>query len=442
MTAPAARTVDLTLDACEAFRADREAQEASPADAPRPDDAAATGPPAAWLLIVTSIERAAGLTPPQRPAHFRRARAVWDEAAEVVNEPRYAEVGARLARWRAADPTLPLVKGLLWAIERPEAAGYTHLALAGCSALATLLPADDVRRGYVLAQSARALRTLGDLEGARERYEVSERIALRHRDRWLRVRSVVGLGATYGQLGNYPAARPVYERILRKGAPDPRFVAVAHHGLVLAAIAAKDWDAALRHGWHLLGAARRGLVPRVDVLLLMAGVCRRIGRYRAALSAAREALHHCVLPEDPMLAHKIMAEIALDTNDRALGLTHAATLRTLLHTGAGPFEDAKASLTLGLVEERWGSCKRALADISSAYEAARAHHYHELVFTVEPELARLQAAPSAPAVGASRPWADDGGTEPYQVTLSSRSRRIVSHLAALDVGGRASAVAV
>ena len=440
MTAPAAPAADhLTLDASAAFRADEAAQR-MPRPVADPGDGRAVAPndvlaPASgvWLLLVTSLERGTQLDARHRPGHFRRARVLWEEATAELGEPRYAQVGERLGRWRASDPTLPLVKELLWAFEQPEAAGYTRLALAGYAALARLVPADDARHGYILAQSARALRTLGDIEGARERYATSERLGVRHRDSWLRVRSALGLGATHHHAGNHQAAREIYRALLAKRLPDERFTAAAHHGMVLGAIAAEDWDTALAHGWHLLKAGRYGIVPRVDALLLMAAVCRRTGRYRAALNAAEAALNYAMLPEDPLLAHKVMADVALDVGDRERGLEHGAALRTLIHTGASPFEDAKALFTLGLIEERWGSHQRALADTGHAYDLACAHGYHELVFKLEAAQHRLRTTPSVASRGTGR-RGDRPSATAVEVALSSQSQRIVAHLLSLDVG--------
>jgi hypothetical protein len=139
--------------------------------------ASGAGPPsddtsraAVWLQLVVGLERAARLPRRGLPAHFRRQQPAWDAAAEALAEPRYGHIGQRLARWRAPDPRLPLVEELLWALEQPEAAGYTRLALAGVTAVGELVPVEDVRLGYVLAQSARAVRTLGGAQNAMDRY--------------------------------------------------------------------------------------------------------------------------------------------------------------------------------------------------------------------------------------------------------------------------------
>ncbi len=391
---------------------------------------------AAWLPLVLGLDRAARLPGSERAAHFRRQRPAWEAAAEAGGDERYARVGARLARWRTADPRLPLVKELLWALEQPEAAGYVRLALAGVTALGALVPPDDVRAGYVLAQSARAVRTLGDTHGAVQRYRIAERLGDRLRDRWLRVRSAIGLAATYHHLGNYPAARGVCRAILSEPQPDPRFAAVAHHGLVLSAIPAKDWDTALAHGWHLLQAARRGQAPRIDALLLMGSVCRDIGRYAAAASAATAALALCERPDDFVFTHKLLVDVALRAGDANAVRTHAAALRAHLWRGAGPYEDARALLTLAEVACRAGEQVEAREHAEAALGLARRHSHHEVEFEAEAFLTSLTQR----SADAEEPTADgcaqegehvSGSVGDGEVTLERGSERIVARVARL-----------
>jgi hypothetical protein len=319
VTAPAAPTADLTLDACAALRADVAAQGAPP-DAPT--SAAADGAvdvAGPWLLLVTSLERAAQLPPKRRPAHFRRASAVWDDAAQVLGEPRYASVGVRLARWRTTDPTLPLVRELLWGHRAARGRGVRAPGTRRVRGARPLLPAADVRRGYVLAQSARALRTLGDLDSARERYEVSKALANKRRDSWLRVRSAIGLGATYHQSGNLPAARAVFTEI-SSGARRMRGSRRQH--TKAAALRTRRAGPQLRAGARvvLLRASREGVFPRIDAWTLMASVCEGLGRYRAAAHMAEAVLRHATRPDDIAVSLQTLVATAAATCDSLGGV--------------------------------------------------------------------------------------------------------------------------
>lgn len=390
------------LDACAALRADLAAHPGHTSGAAAPNGrglapagdayrAAGPAPPApgdavraaAWLPLVVGLERAARLPHRARPAHFRRQQAAWDAAAEALADAHYARVGERLARWRAPDPRLRLVKEVLWALEQPEAAGYTRLALAGMNALGELVTTADVRSGYVLAQSARAVRTLGNSLEALNRYIFSEKLGRRFRDKWLCARSAVGLATTHQYLGNYPSARAVFRRVLEQETPDAQFIAAAHHGLLISAMAAQDWDAALGEVWHLLQAGQSGAIPRAEVLNLMAELCYRVGRYEVAARGAEAALQVSFRPDQTITALAVLVDVAAASHDRTLGLRYGPLLRDHIGGAAGPFEDARALLSLAGLEHVLGSSKVANRDLDRARIVAAELHYHELQFKAD-----------------------------------------------------------
>jgi hypothetical protein len=163
----------------------------------------------------------------------------------------------------------------------------------------------------------------------------------------------------------------------------------------------------------------------------MAAVCRQVGRYRAALAAANAALGHAKLPEDTVVARRIIAEVALDAGDRTRGLESVTPLRAALRSGVGPFERARAVLTLGLIEERWGVRRRGLARVSEALALAHAHGYHELAYHMQAVHDRL-AAPAPRATPVFGPIAAEGQG---QSALTPTSHRIVARLLEFDVPG-------
>jgi tetratricopeptide (TPR) repeat protein len=341
----------------------------------------------------------------------------------VFGETRYARVGNRLARWRASDPRLSVVKELLWALEQPEAAGYTRLALAGMTALGKLVPISDLRYGYVAVQSARAVRTLGNSQGAVERYAVGERLGHRYRDRWLCARSATGLGATYLYLGNYPAARAVFHSVVAEKLPDASLTATAHHGLLISAMAAQNWDAAIAQGWHLLQAGKAGAVARTDVLNLMANLCQRIGRYRAAIRAAESALQLAVRADQVVASLAVLVDVATVTSNRELGRQYGPLLRKHVRGSAGPYEDARALLALAGLEYMCGTRDAAYADLASARVIADRLGYHELQFEVE----KLSAAFSRNS-DTSAEMGSAQTSPAVDVLLSQPSRYIMSKL--------------
>jgi tetratricopeptide (TPR) repeat protein len=428
------------LDAFGALRADLAARAgAAPLPGARPvaerqlagdaarEDAAEAVCAEAWLALVIGLERAARLGPPKLPAHFRRQRAAWDAAADVFGEARYARIGARLARWRApASPTMPLVTELLWALEQPEAAGLTRLALVGTTALLALVPSDDVRSGYVLAQSARAVRTLGDSQGALERYRISGQLAQRHRNARLRDRSTLGTGATYNYIGNYPAARRSFLEILNRRASDPVFIAGAHQGMLGAAVVASDWDTAFAEAWHLLKARRSGHVDRAEVLTCIADLCYSVGRHRAATRAAEAAIRIATRPYQTVLALSFLVGVATRTQDVVSGERYSSLLRRHIGGAAGPYEDARALLCLAEFESVLGSQAAAMRDLASARAIAERYGYHEQRFGAD----RLEAVLTTVS-GSGLDPAHISGSALSSVVLNAHTHEVIARMDSL-----------
>jgi tetratricopeptide (TPR) repeat protein len=315
---------------------------------------------------------------------------------------------------------LRLVRELLWVLEQPEAAGYTQLALAGVSALGQLVPMNDLRSGYVLAQSARAVRTLGNLPAAIERYVLAEKLGEQSGSNWLRARGAIGLGTTHAYAGNYPAARTAFYRVLEGTPVDPYLTAAAHHGLLVSAMAAEDWDTALKEGWHLLHAEESGSLSQPEVLNLMAELCLRIGRYGIAVRAAEAALRSSTRPDIPVASLAILVDAAVAGHDRDLGRRYGAALRDQLGGNAGPFEDARALISLAALQQLDGSVVQAMDDLRGAVAIASTYGYHEIRYKAE-EMIDLLARNETLA-----------HSQTSDVTLTEGSHAIVSRLDVWD----------
>jgi tetratricopeptide (TPR) repeat protein len=322
---------------------------------------------------------------------------------------------------------MPLVTELLWALEQPEAAGFTRLALVGTTALLTLVPADDVRSGYVLAQSARAVRTLGDSQGALERYRISGQLAQRHRNARLRDRSTLGTGATYNYIGNYPAARRSFLDILNRRASDPVFTAGAHQGMLGAAVVASDWDTAFAEAWHLLKARRSGHVDRAEVLTCIADLCYSVGRYRAATRAAEAAIRIATRPYQTVLALSFLVGVATRTQEMVSGERYSTRLRRHIGGAAGPYEDARALLCLAEFESVLGSQAAAMRDLATARAIAERYGYHEQRFAAD----RLEAALTI-ASGSAVGRAQISGDVQSRVILNAHSHEVIARMNSLN----------
>jgi hypothetical protein len=215
----------------------------------------------------------------------------------------------------------------------------------------------------------------------------------------------------------------VFRRVLANEPPDARFTAAAHHGLLISAMAASDWNAALKAGWCLLQAGRSGTLPRADVLVLVAELCRRIGHHGIAIRAAEAALRIAFRPDQTITALQVLVDIAAATSDRSLGRRYGPTLRRLVGGSAGPFEDARALLTLAGLEHTCGSRDVARDDLARAQVIAEVFHYHELQFEAD-KLLQVFACDSMP------PRSDNDARESAEAVtwLDGRSRSIVSQL--------------
>jgi tetratricopeptide (TPR) repeat protein len=206
------------------------------------------------------------------------------------------------------------------------------------------------------------------------------------------------------------------------------------------AVAAKDWDTALRDGWYLLNAEQLGAINRVDVLNIMADVCQRIGRYATATRAAETALRLASRPYQSMVALAVLVCVATKVGNPVLGQRHATALRTHVGRSAGPFEDARALLTLAELEQMLGSREAARHDLERAYALSERYCYHEVQLQAERLLTEYSAnSPTAPAEARVTPSFE------AQAYIDGDSQRIVSQMDTLYergcLGMAASAVA-
>ncbi len=336
-----------------------------------------------WLALVNSLTQLPRLAPRHRPAYLRAARQLWTDAAHRWDEPRYAQLGARLARWRRSDPSLALVRDLLWALEQLESVGGVRTAYAGLTAVTDLVPPGSRRAGYALAQSGRPLRTLGALDAALARYASGLRIAHTHHDRWLRARSALGVGGVHTFRGNHPAAREAFAYVLHLMPPDSILARAAHHGLVLCTTAAGDYAGALRHGWQAFRTRRADVTARAEALSLLADLCTRLGRHESATRAARAALQLTDLVRLRISLLRIALTAARAGGDDASAREYAAQLAACIGTGGDLHEDAAAWLALAESHATWHDAAAATRCLAAADALATRHGYHQLSFEIE-----------------------------------------------------------
>ena len=377
-----------TLDPASAFIADLDALAAHPAATPA---GALPSHPASsdlardvdlWLPMVGALAQLRRLDPEHRPAYLRAAAHLWSTAATRWNNPHYAKLGGRLARWRRSDPTLTLVRDLLQTLEQLESIGGVRLSYTGLTAVAALVPHASRRAGYILAQSGRPLRTLGALDAALARYDAGLRIGRAHHDRWLRARSALGAGGVHTFRGNHPAARHAFADVLRLMPPTSVLAKAAHHGLVLCTTAAGDYVSALRHGWASFRTRRADATARAEALSLLADLCTRVGRHESAIRAAQAALELTTLVRLRISLLRIALQAAAAGGDERLTHAYAAALAACIGTGGDLHEDAAGFLALAAVHAAQHYPAAATRALDAADALATRCGYHELSFRV------------------------------------------------------------
>lgn len=258
----------------------------------------------AWIAIATAVGRANAVSFPL--AVLRVARHLDDAA-------RTAEPGvARLQALADAHepPVLEAAVALRAIAARMEDATALELAdvmLAGVLAAAPGLPA--LERGRLLAQRARVARQLGDVDRARDGFDLVARLAREAAAPELHARAAVGRGVLALVRGNLPEADRQFTRaahVLGECAAassdgDLRDVALAaHQGCLIVAGKRRDVDAALVHGWQAFELARDA-ASQGSTLSNIAAALSDARRDADALAAFRAAMRR-VLPTRVSLA--------------------------------------------------------------------------------------------------------------------------------------------
>ena len=357
----------------------------------------------AWLTVAARV-------------HARHVGTDGDDAAPTdtaADDPTVAAVHRALDALRdtptvhAAQALADAARQLADALER---AGAFHLAgvlLRDTQALCATHGATD-GDGALLWQRARAARQAGDLDHAADGYAAAADAARRTHDRDTELRALLGAGNVANMRGNYPASRAGYREALRRAATDDACASharAAHQGLALAAVAARDLDAALAHGWAAY-IASGDPDDEAHALLNVAEACRLAGDWTAALRAALAVIERAAVARLRMPALGTAADAAAHLERDAL----LDTLRARVDAdsaAAGPYEHAHTLLEFA---EAWATRRRrprATDDAHAALALGEQHGFHEIVVRADALIAALATetdtvpprADSAPAAG-------------------------------------------
>jgi hypothetical protein len=316
----------------------------------------------AWLALAQVLARAAelpvrerarvlaaggrtltALVPADAPAPVRNALGAAGAALGTLGDALGRGAGRRAARDGAeAGEVRAAVDALQGAVAQAEQAGAFLLAFSTLAAARdALAPVLDRRaEGLVLAQQGRVARQVGALVMAAELYAQSVRAARAARAPDVLARALIGGGVLASMRGNYPEARLLFGDAIaaaaRAGADD--HVRAGHQGLLMAALAARDVDTALAHGWSAFeGIPTNASDARAEMLATLGDVGRQAGEYRASLGAALAALE---LTDTPRIRLPALgtAAVAAPTSERLAssgscrGTQHAPSIALASHS--------------------------------------------------------------------------------------------------------------
>jgi tetratricopeptide (TPR) repeat protein len=280
-------TFEPTSDVLDAYRADlgqSAAHELSAHDA-------------SWLAFGTVLQRAAGLGVSERTPYVVSGLRAITGAIDATESTAFASANATLHghgsfEAKLSDASLAIANEI-------EDAGAFALATTILDWARYLLGASQPRLyGRNLAQQARILRKLGELDAATEAYASVHALAVEHDDAELMARAHLGRAVIARVRGNYPEARREFLAVLEQPGGTPAVDELhshAHHGLLIAAAVAGDFDTALAHGRVALDRAR-DREHQMELLANVASVCLLAGQHRAALNSYLRVLAVASMP--------------------------------------------------------------------------------------------------------------------------------------------------
>jgi tetratricopeptide (TPR) repeat protein len=273
-----------------------------------------------------------------------------------------------------------------------------------------------VQRGRLLARRARALSRLGRLEHARDHFRALDRLGRNVRSTELRARAWLGLASIAQMSGNYALLESMSRRALRLAKREGLSFSErsAHLGLMIAAGAQHDFDAALFHGWAVY-VASAGQANEEGEILTSFGQLMVEARRFAEARAAFAAVVSRVLPARIMVpALGGLARAAAETGRGATVRWVANQLNVLAAANAPRYLVSLAYLDCSDALVRIGLAVTAEELRTRALAIAEAHGFHEVTSRAAETVSR------------------DAMTATAAFTLGGRAVRIAGRIASLE----------
>lgn len=330
---------------------------------------------AAWLESTSRLQRAAMVRGEER----ERLIAAFLAQQHVVAFP-----SVRLSHETLVAAVVPLATAM-------EDAAYFRLAHTILSLLLVLIPEDDaLSRGRILFHVARIARQIGENEAALSYFRMTEHLGREHKLPELLGRAWQGLGIMAQLRGDFPEARRLLGAILELEGALKESVSVAHHGLMVAAATASDYDDAAVHAWKAYEGADSPL-QQTQMLVSLAQLLLVAGHAKPALRGFAAALARNPLPR---LALPALGGAACAAAQALHGVPRRSLVRTLVcrvHTlvkslddgSSLPYQSASAFVEASEALTAIGENASAERAKELAMQLASAHGFHELTFRLE-----------------------------------------------------------
>jgi tetratricopeptide (TPR) repeat protein len=374
---PAIPTPDAPLSATQAYRKDIGRQ---------PHLDASEEEQGAWIMVATMLEHAMRFTDGDGRADAVQQAA--DLTIELIGEAEVERVYAVDPPFVHANRAAGVVRIL---IERMEEAGSLYLARVAIDALRIVVPFAAVDDGRLHAQRCRIAWKQGDLDEARDGYDMLEDLGEEYGEKELVIRAWAGRSALAHQRGNFPEVLSTAERIIEmSGTEYPTLAARGYENKMMAAAMKGDFDGALDCAAQLRRIAQGNPNLEAEVLLQIGQLLVEAGQHRAAFVVLSRVLRlgiprRMALPaagglalaaaalKDVETVRWISGQIAAAGDDPPLP---SATAQALV-------EAATALYLIGDV--------RAMTDVNDhALRLAKAHGFHQITFRAESLTAEME----------------------------------------------------
>jgi len=353
-----------------------------------------------WLLVAHCLSRFANQPETARlDLAGRCALALQQFAASAtdadgedghpLDEPALGDLASLIAglqRFSERSGQELLAKTVLEMSARMSALGALTLAhtMVGHARHAAL-QVPERTRGLMIAEQARLMRLLGNLDESAALYAQVHGMGERARDEVLLARASIGRGVIARVRGNYPSAHAFFTDALNRSekAGSAELQRLAHQGLFVVAAMGESWDDALRHGWLTLVLGAGNPAHEAEALINLAHVSLGAGFPRAALHAVLKAMSSTTDQRMllPALGTAVMA--AARCGERSVLDCLADRMERTVDGSNLPFEGADALISLSRAYAELGLGARAESIGSHARAIAEAHGFHELVHKSE-----------------------------------------------------------